>query len=298
MSNELVNRKNIQWFPGHMMKTLRMIEADIKNVDVVLQLLDSRIPFSSINPEILDYCASKPKLFVLNKADLADPIITEQWVKYFRENNIGCVAISSKNKNSVKSVRNEIDKELQELLEKRQRKGTQGSKIRMMIVGIPNVGKSTFINTFTGTNKARAADKPGVTRGKQWVSTEKYDLLDMPGVLWKKFESIEIATNLAFIGSIKDDILDIEEIACSLLGQVKKLYANALIQRFKLSQEDLEVSNYELLEKIGRKRGMLISKGEINTERAAIMVCDEFRASKFGRITFETPSEELNERLI
>ena len=293
MSNELVNRKNIQWFPGHMMKTLRMIEADIKNVDVVLQLLDSRIPFSSINPEILDYCSSKPKLFILNKADLADPVVTSSWVKYFKNQGIGCLAISSKNKASVNNVRSEIDKELQELLERRQNKGMQGSKIRIMVVGIPNVGKSTFINTFTGTRKARASDKPGVTRGKQWVGTDKYDLLDMPGVLWKKFDSIEIATNLAFIGSIKDDILDIEEIAYTLLGQVKENYPKPLLERFKLTEQDLLLPNYELLEMIGRKRGMLIAGGGVNTERAAVMICDEFRGSKLGRVTFERPKNKV-----
>ncbi len=289
MSNDLVNKRNIQWFPGHMMKTLRLIEADIKNVDMVLSLLDARIPFSSINPEIESLCGNKPRLYILNKADLADQNITAKWIKHFKSQGIGCVAISSKNKGAVNSVRNEINKEIAELLEKRQNKGMQGAKTRVMVVGIPNVGKSTFINTFTGSNRAKAADKPGVTRGKQWVSTDKFDLLDMPGVLWKKFENVEIATNLAFIGSIKDDILDMEEIACNLIGEVKETYPAALIERYKLNEDIENLDNYEILQAIGKKRGMVISGGEINTERAAIMVVDEFRGSKLGRVSFESP---------
>lgn len=289
MSNDFVNRQNIQWFPGHMMKTLRMMEEEIKNVDAVLVLLDARIPFSSLNPEIEARCSSKPCLYLLNKADLADPTITAAWIRYFHENEAGCTAISSKDKNSVNRIKPDIDRELQELLERRAQKGQQKAKIRLMVVGIPNVGKSTFINTFTGSARAKAADKPGVTRGKQWISCDRYDLLDMPGVLWKKFESMETATNLAFIGSIKDDILDIEEIACNLIGEVKKNYPELLLARYELLAESLEWENYEILEQIGRRRGMLVSKGEVNTERAAIVVCDEFRGCKLGRISLERP---------
>ncbi|MEG0304806.1 MAG: ribosome biogenesis GTPase YlqF [Oscillospiraceae bacterium] len=287
MINDLTG-KQIQWFPGHMAKTLRLIEADIKNVDVVLQLLDARIPQSSINPELAHATASKPHLYVLNKSDLANPTLTAQWVEHFRKNGDGCVALSSKS-GSLNAVKQAIETELTELLARRAVKGMQGAKIRVMVVGIPNVGKSTFINHFTGTSRAKAADKPGVTRGKQWVSAGKYDLLDMPGVLWKKFDDFTTATNLAFIGSIKDDILDIEAIAMGLLSEIQVIDPDKLIERYKLSEEDIQLDSYELLSKIAQKRGMLISKGEPNTERAAIMLVDEFRGSKIGRITLEKP---------
>lgn len=291
MSIDYLNRKNIQWFPGHMMKTLRAIEADMKNVDIVLFLLDARIPFSSINPEIETLCKDKPRIFIMNKSDLADADITSKWTKYFKAQGYGCAAISSKSRDGITAVKNEIDIMLKELIEKRAQKGIQGAKTRAMVVGIPNVGKSTFINTFIGKSVVKAADKPGVTRGKQWVNAGKYDLLDMPGVLWKKFDSMETATNLAFIGSIKDDILDIEEIACNLLGEVKSRYPQNLIDRYKITEKDLNEDNYALLCAIGKKRGMLISGGEVNTERAAITVCDEFRANKLGRISLEAPPE-------
>lgn len=293
MSNEFVNRKNIQWFPGHMMKTLRLMDANIKNVDLVLQLLDARIPFSSLNPEIQKITQQKPRLYVMNKSDLADPTLTSAWMKYFREQGAGCVAISAKQKGSSAQVRQAIEKELEELIQRRQIKGMAGARIRVMVVGIPNVGKSTFINNFAGQVRAKAADKPGVTRGKQWVTVGNYDLLDMPGVLWKKFENLETATNLAFIGSIKDDILDIEELAMGLLAQMQKVYPEKLIERYKLTQEHMELGPWELLEAIGRKRGMLVSGGEVNTERAAIMLVDEFRACKWGRITLEKPTDAM-----
>lgn len=289
MSNEMINRRNIQWFPGHMMKTLRLMEANIKNVDAVLQLLDARIPMSSLNPEIQRITEQKPRLYVMNKADLADPALTNAWVKYFRASGGGCVAISAKQKGSAAQVRTAIEKELEDLITRRAIKGMGGARIRVMVVGIPNVGKSTFINNFAGQVRAKAADRPGVTRGKQWVTVGNYDLLDMPGVLWKKFDSLETATNLAFIGSIKDDILDIEELAMGLLSQMQKIYPEKLAERYKLSEGQLQLGPWELLEAIGRKRGMLISGGEVNTERAAIMLVDEFRASKWGRITLEKP---------
>ena len=291
MSNEFVNRRNIQWFPGHMMKTLRLMDANIKNVDLVLQLLDARIPFSSLNPEIQKITQQKPRLYLMNKADLADPNLTNAWVQYFRRQGDGCVAISAKQKGSSAQVRQAIEKELQDLIQRREIKGMAGARIRVMVVGIPNVGKSTFINNFAGQVRAKAADKPGVTRGKQWITVGNYDLLDMPGVLWKKFESLETATNLAFIGSIKDDILDIEELAMGLLAQMQQIYPEKLQERYKLSEEQLQLGPWELLEAIGRKRGMLISGGEVNTERAAIMLVDEFRASKWGRITLEKPQD-------
>ena len=289
MSQEFVNRQNIQWFPGHMAKTLRLMEADIRNVDAVLQLLDARIPLSSLNPEIERITATKPHLYVMNKADLADRTITAQWVKYFKSAGAGCLAISAKQKGGAAAVKQAIERELEDLTRRRASRGMTGARIRVMVVGIPNVGKSTFINTFAGSARAKAADKPGVTRGKQWVTVDGFDLLDMPGVLWKKFDTLEIATNLAFIGSIKDDILDIEELAMGLLSQVREIYPEKLAARYKLTEEELALEPWPLLEAIGRRRGMLISGGEVNTERAAIMLVDEFRASKWGRISLERP---------
>ena len=289
MSQEFVNRQNIQWFPGHMAKTLRLMEADIRNVDAVLQLLDARSPLSRLNPEIERITATKPHLYVMNKADLADPTITAQWVKYFKSAGAGCLAISAKQKGGAAAVKQAIERELEDLTRRRASRGMTGARIRVMVVGIPNVGKSTFINTFAGSARAKAADKPGVTRGKQWVTVDGFDLLDMPGVLWKKFDTLEIATNLAFIGSIKDDILDIEELAMGLLSQVREIYPEKLAARYKLTEEELALEPWPLLEAIGRRRGMLISGGEVNTERAAIMLVDEFRASKWGRISLERP---------
>ena len=286
-----VNHQQIHWFPGHMMKTLRLMEKEIKNVDVVIVLLDSRIPYSSQNPEIEQIIKNKNRIYILNKQDLADPQITERWIKYFRDKGTGAIALNSKTGKNFGTVRAQIEKELKDLLERRQNRGIEGAKIRAMLCGIPNVGKSTFINGFAGQQRAKAADKPGVTRGKQWITVDNFELLDMPGVLWRKFENNNIASNLAFIGSIKDDILDIETLAMSLIDQLKNIYPAMLMERYKLTEADLEMENYDILRKIARKRGMLLPGNEENTERAAIMLCDEFRASKLGRITLERPED-------
>ncbi len=291
-----VNSKSIHWFPGHMMKTLRLMVSEIKNVDVVIVLLDARIPFSSQNPEINEIIKDKPKIYILNKQDLADSQITNQWIKYFKSNGMGAIALNSKTGKNFTNIKAQIETELKELLEKRMNKGIENSKIRAMLVGIPNVGKSTFINNLAGQNRAKAQDRPGVTRGKQWITVQNFDLLDMPGVLWRKFDNQNIAANLAFIGSIKDDVLDIETIAVSLIEQLKIINPTALQERYSLTDEDIALSSFDVLRKIARKRGMLLPKNEENTERAAIMLCDEFRASKIGRITLEKPpQEEINE---
>ena len=286
-----VNHQQIHWFPGHMMKTLRLMEKEVKNMDVVIVLLDSRIPFSSQNPEIEKIIANKSRIYILNKQDLADPEITAEWIKYFKSKGTGAIALNSKTGKNFGSVKAQIDKELKELLERRQNRGIEGVKIRAMLCGIPNVGKSTFINGFAGEQRAKAADRPGVTRGKQWITVDNFELLDMPGVLWRKFDNNNIASNLAFIGSIKDDILDIEMLAMSLIDQLKKIYPAMLMERYKLTEADIEMENYDILRKIARKRGMLLPGNEENTERAAIMLCDEFRASKLGRITLERPED-------
>ena len=287
--SENVNHKNIQWFPGHMARKLRVREQEVRHVDVVLILLDARIPRSSLNPEIERITAGKPHLYLLNKADLADPDATAQWVRYFTRNGDACLAVNSKKRSGGVPVRKAIDEELAGLLARRAGKGMSGARIRVMLAGIPNVGKSTFINSFAGSARAKAEDRPGVTRGKQWVAVDGYDLLDMPGVLWKKFDSLETASNLAFIGSIKDDILDVESLAMSLADEMRRMHPDRLAERYKLSAEDLELEPYELLEQIGRRRGMLMSGGVVDTERAARVLVDEFRAAKMGRITLERP---------
>lgn len=290
-----INRRVIQWFPGHMTKTLRLMEKEIRNVDCVLQILDARIPLSSLNPEIERITAGKPHLYLLNKADLADPAITKEWLAYFKSAGAGCMAMDSKQKGKAGAVKAPIEQELSALMARRKNKGMVGARIRVMVVGIPNVGKSTFINNFAGSVRAKAANRPGVTRGKQWITVDEFDLMDMPGVLWKKFDSLETATNLAFIGSIKDDILDIEELSCGLLSSVRAIYPQKLLDRYKLDPAALELPPYELLQAIGRKRGMLVSGGEVDTGRAAIMLVGEFRASKWGRISLERPPRPANE---
>ena len=291
MSEDIINRRAIQWFPGHMAKTLRLMETEIRNVDCVLQILDARIPLSSLNPEIERITSGKPHLYIMNKADLADPDITAQWLAYFKSAGAGCLPMNSKQSGKAGAVKGPIEKELSALMERRRKKGMIGARIRVMVVGIPNVGKSTFINSFAGAARAKAANKPGVTRGKQWITVDDYDLMDMPGVLWKKFDSLETATNLAFIGSIKDDILDIEELACGLLSGVRAIYPQRLMERYKLDEQALALPPYDLLQAIGAKRGMLISGGEVDTERAAKMLVGEFRASKWGRISLERPPQ-------
>ena len=211
------NLGTIQWFPGHMTKTFRVMEKEIKNIDVVIILLDARIPYSSQNPEVEKLIKNKPRVYILNKRDLADENITNQWIKHFKSNGMGAIAINSKTGKNSKVIVDKVHAELSELLERREKRGIEKLKIKAMMVGIPNVGKSTFINSLAGTRRAKAQDKPGITRGKQWVTVGDLDLLDMPGVLWPKFENQNVAANLAFIGSIKDDVLDIEELAVALI---------------------------------------------------------------------------------
>lgn len=291
MNGDGVNRRSIQWFPGHMAKTLRIMQQDVRGVDAVLLLLDARIPRSSLNPELERIAAAKPRLYVLNKADLADPGRTARWARWFGAQGAGCVAIDARQKNGAGAVRRAVDGALAGLLARNAQKGMTGGRVRLMVAGIPNVGKSTFINSFAGAARAAAADRPGVTRGKQWITAGRYDLLDMPGVLWKKFDSLETASNLAFIGSIRDDILDLEELAAGLLEQMRAVYPDRLAARYKLTGAQLALPSWELLEAIGRARGMRMRGGGVDTGRAAAMLVDEFRASKWGRITLELPPD-------
>ena len=282
---------NLSWFPGHMTKTRRMITAEIKNMDAVCEILDARIPLSSRNPDVDELTAGKPRLVVLNRVDQADPGETRRWAAYFRGKGYAVLEANAKGGAGTAQFAAAVRELLRDKLAAWADRGQVGRTVRIMVLGIPNVGKSTFINTFAGSARAKAADRPGVTKGKQWVSTEKFDLLDMPGVLWKKFDSKTIASNLAFIGSIKDDILDVEELAMNLLDEVRRNYPDLVAQRYKLDAETLALPPYELLEAIGRKRGLLVRGGEVNTERCAIMLVDEFRACKWGRISLERPPQ-------
>ncbi len=278
----------IQWFPGHMAKTLRLMEHEVHEVDCVIQLLDARIPLSSQNPEIQRIVKAKPCLFALTKADLADPSITKEWVHFFRTHGEGCVAIDAHKKGDVASVRGQILKTRNTWIAKRSVHDMQGA-VRVMIVGIPNVGKSTFINAFVGGAHAKVENRPGVTRGKQWIHGEGFDLLDMPGVLWKQFNNRQTAAHLAFTGAIRDEILDIEDIACGLLDSVKELYPEQLLSRYHLPDDAILLPSHDLLLGVARKRGMLLPGGMLDTQRAAQTIVGEFRARRWGRISLEQP---------
>lgn len=284
--------KDIQWFPGHMAKTRRLIQSNLSLVDGVVEILDARTPLSSRNPEMDRLTAGKPKMILLNKCDMADDKITTLWIDYFRTLGITAIAVDCKNGKGVKNFLPVLkSKVLKELLEKRNAQGMVGRPIRLMIVGIPNVGKSSFINKMAQSKRAKVEDRPGVTRTKQWVKIgDGAEMLDMPGVLWPKFDDQTIACKLAFTGAIKDDILDIESLAMKLLANLAENYPEVLVSRYKI-EISAEDTGYEFLDKIGRKRGMLISGGEVNYERAAITVLDEYRSGKLGRITLEKPSD-------
>ncbi len=282
---------NIQWFPGHMTKTLRTMQSELKNVDIVVELLDSRIPAASKNPELQRISSGKPRLLILGKADMADADTTKRWLSHFRSLGYGAVAVSCREKRAAKQVTDAIRGTLQSELEALSNRGMAGARIRAMLAGVPNVGKSTLINCLAGSQRAKVEDRPGVTRGKQWITVPGIDLLDMPGVLWPKFENADTAVKLALTGAIKDEVLNTEELACYLLGVLRRDYPQALAQRYKLREGDLseEKDDYELLSTVAARRGMLLPGAVADTERAAIMLLDEFRGCKLGRISLEEP---------
>ncbi|MEM1483362.1 ribosome biogenesis GTPase YlqF [Oscillospiraceae bacterium PP1C4] len=284
---------SIQWFPGHMAKTRRLMTDSLKLVDVIVELTDARIPASSRNPEIDKLVGGKPRVLILNKCDSADDALTKQWVDYYASKGVPAIPTDCRSGKGLKAFLPMVRGALSELLERREKKGMAGQAIRMMIVGIPNVGKSSFINRMAGSRRAKVEDRPGVTRGRQWVSLDGgVDLLDMPGVLWPKFEDPLVGERLAFTGAVKDDVLDIELLAMRLLWLLKDEYPGLLAERYRINEDETEgLGAYELLCLVGRKRGMLISGGEVNTERAAITVLDEFRSGKLGKITLEAPPE-------
>ena len=284
---------SIQWFPGHMAKTRRLMKDNLKLVDIVVELTDARVPFSSRNPEMKSLVGGKPRIVILNKCDMADETLTGEWIEYYKSKGISAIATDCRSGRGLNKLAPVVREVLKKELEKRASKGMEGKPIRMMIVGIPNVGKSSFINRVAGGKRTKVEDRPGVTRGKQWVTLENgIDMLDMSGVLWPKFEDKTVGEHLAFTGAVKDDIIDIESLAMRLADLLNRDYHRLLCDRYKLTNEETEnLEPYDLLELIGAKRGMKISGGEVNTERAAAMLLDEFRGGKIGRITLEKPNE-------
>lgn len=283
--------QNIQWFPGHMTKTKRQIQASLKLVDAVAEILDARIPLSSKNPDLQKLIQNKPKVVLLNKCDMANQTATSRWIDYYASQGITAIAVDCKSGKGLNKFAPAVNNVLSERRERLKAKGMVNPMLRIMIVGIPNVGKSSFINRVAKQNRAKVEDRPGVTRGNQWYSIAKnIEMLDTPGVLWPKFDDKIVGERLAFTGAVKDQILDTELLAVRLLDFLRNLKPADFIARFKLEDIDLDaIDSYELLNVIGKKRGMLISGGEIDTERAAIMLLDEFRSGKLGRITLEMP---------
>lgn len=277
----------VQWFPGHMAKTRRLIKENLSRVDAVCELVDARLPESSRNPELDEIVGSKPRIILLNKCDLADEKATAKKIKEFAEKGITALPVDCRSGKGLDKFQPTVREVLKDKIKANNDRGMVGKALRIMVVGIPNTGKSSFINRMAGKNRAKVADKPGVTRSNQWFFIGSgIELLDTPGVLWPKFEDPEVGFKLAFIGSVKDEILDSQEIAVRLLVVLQKNYPERLTKRYKIS-DFAELEPYELLELIASKRGMLLRKGEYDTERAAVMLLDEYRSGKLGRITLD-----------
>lgn len=284
-------KMNIQWFPGHMTKAQRMIEENLKLVDAVCELLDARIPNASRNPDIDRLAAGKPRLVILNRVDLADPQITERWRKYFEAQGLPVLETDAKSGKGVNSFVPAIRRLLADKLKQYEAKGQAGRPLRVMILGIPNVGKSTFINKVAGRKAAIAGDKPGVTRGKQWINIGTgLDLLDTPGILWPKFDSQEVGELLAVTNAIKADVLDKETLGANFMLRLRQLYPQAIEDRYRF-KPDPEANGFELLEEAARKRGFLIAKGEYDLERMANTLLGEYHDGKLGRLSLETPDD-------
>ena len=281
---------NIQWFPGHMTKTRKQITEDLKLVDVVYELVDARLPLSSRNPEIDKILNQKPRIVILNKSDLADSNASQFWLDYFKGQEIKAVLVSCPKNIGLDVLEKETKNMLSEKLEAKKARGITGGGIKVMIVGIPNVGKSTLINKLSGRASTKTGDRPGVTKSKQWISAKNgFQLLDTPGILWPKFEDESVGLKLAFSGAIKDEIMDVEELAVHLVEFLLNKYPSALTDRYGLS--DFDKHPYDVLEDLGRKRGCVISGGGVDTVRASNILLDEFRASKLGNISLEFPGE-------
>ena len=280
----------IQWYPGHMTKTRRQIEADLKQVDAVCEIVDARITSSSRNPDIDALCGNKPRILVLNRMDLADPSATQKWAAYFKKQGIAVIATDCKTRRGIGDF---VPAARTACADKLNRDAARGMNrpLRIMVVGIPNVGKSTLINQISGRKGAKAENRPGVTRGKQWVSVDNgLLLLDTPGILWPKFEDPNVGMMLAYTGAVKEGVIDLEELASQLMELLHRFYPNALQQRYQVEAPE-GTPGWELIEMAGRKRGYLVSGGEVNTERMSKVLLDEFRSGKLGRFTLEIPEE-------
>ncbi len=282
-------RQVVQWFPGHMAKTRRLIKESLPYVDIVTEIVDARIPMSSSNPELSEMIGSKPKIVLLNKCDVADENTTSKWVEYYKNNGVYALPVDCRSGKGLKAYLPLVREVLKDKIKRNEEKGMAGKPLRVMVVGIPNTGKSSFINKMAGRNRAKVADKPGVTRSNSWFAVGSgIELLDTPGVLWPKFEDRFVGEKLAFIGSVKDEILDSETLALRLINVLKNGYSDRLTERFKISGFEGK-EDWEILEMIGRKRGMLISGGDIDYERASVMLLDEYRGGKLGRLSLEFP---------
>ncbi len=295
---EIQNQMNINWYPGHMAKTRRQITEDLKLVDIVIELLDARIPISSQNPNIAEITKNKKKIIVLNKCDLSDDTQNKKWIEYFKNKGLTAVLVDSNSGKGIDNCIKEIENIMKEELELQAAKGRTGRRIKAMILGIPNVGKSSFINRIAKRTTANVGNKPGVTKQKQWIRiNEKIELLDTPGVLWPKFESEEVALNLCFTGSIKEEILDKLEIAYKLTEFLLKNYRKKLCDRYKITEDFIDktlaqeqpenVNIYEIMLEIGRKRGCIMSGGRVDEEKTARILLDEFKNGQLGKITIE-----------
>ncbi len=281
---------NIQWYPGHMTKTRRQIEEDLKQVDAVCEIVDARIPMASRNPDIDRLCGAKPRIVILNRMDLADPAATKGWAAYFRSHQLLALPVDCKNRRGIGDFQPAVREALSEKLRRNAARG-MAKPCRIMVVGIPNVGKSTFINQISGRKGAKAENRPGVTRGKQWVSVDNgLLLLDTPGILWPKFDDPQVGLLLAYTGAVKDGVMDLEELACSLMELLWRRYPQTLRERYGLQAEP-GAPGYELLELAGRRRGYLLAHGEVHTERMARALLDEFRSGKLGKFTLEEPKD-------
>lgn len=282
-------KQTVQWFPGHMAKTRRLIKESLPFVDLVTEIVDARIPLSSSNPELAEMIGSKPRIVLLNKCDVADEKTTAKWVEYYKKNGMYALPVDCRSGKGLNAYLPLVREILKDKIQRNTDKGMVGKPLRVMVVGIPNTGKSSFINKMAGRNRAKVADKPGVTRSNSWFAVGNgVELLDTPGVLWPKFEDKEVGDKLAFIGSVKDEILDSETLAVRLINVLRNGYSDRLTERFKITGFD-DKEDYEILEMIGRKRGMLISGGEIDCERASVMLLDEYRGGKLGRLSLEFP---------
>lgn len=285
----MAEMQNIQWFPGHMAKTRRKIKESLSLVDAVAELVDARIPMSSRNPEMKEIAGQKPRLLLLNKSDLADARISQEWMTYFRNDGAMALAVDCQSRKGLSQVLPSIRTLLADKLADYQKKGMVGRKLRVLVAGIPNVGKSSFINCMAKGSRAKVEDRPGVTRGNQWFVIDKtVELLDTPGVLWPKFDDPAIGEKLAFTGAVKDTVLDVETLALRLIEVLGDIYPHLLQQRYKLEHVE-GLTPLEILRAIGKRRGMLISGGEIDAERVAVMLLDEYRSGMIGRMTLERP---------